>query len=92
MGVRTGCLRRGPAARGLLLSDFTRGAVTGLGLVNLLLAVRDAVRAARRGRKRRVRGGLAVCSDDRVAAAVDALYAEPWPPARVPARARVLAR
>jgi hypothetical protein len=30
-----------PAARGLLLSAFTRGAVTGLGLVNLVLAVRD---------------------------------------------------
>ena len=30
-----------PAARGLLLSAFTRGAVTGLGLVNLVLAARD---------------------------------------------------
>lgn len=30
-----------PAGRGLLLSAFTRGAVTGLGLVNLLLAARD---------------------------------------------------
>lgn len=30
-----------PAARGLLLSSFTRGAVTGLGLVNLVLATRD---------------------------------------------------
>lgn len=31
-----------PAARGILLSGFTRGAVTGLGLVNLALALRDA--------------------------------------------------
>jgi hypothetical protein len=30
-----------PAARGLVLSGFTRGAVTGLGLVNLALALRD---------------------------------------------------
>jgi len=30
-----------PAARDLLLNAFTRGAVTGLGLVNLLLALRD---------------------------------------------------
>jgi hypothetical protein len=30
-----------PAARGPLLSAFTRGAVTGLGLVNLVLAARD---------------------------------------------------
>ena len=30
-----------PAARGLLLNAFTRGAVTGLGLVNLVLAARD---------------------------------------------------
>jgi len=30
-----------PSARGLLLSAFTRGAVTGLGLVNLVLAARD---------------------------------------------------
>lgn len=30
-----------PAARGPLQSAFTRGAVTGLGLVNLLLAGRD---------------------------------------------------
>lgn len=31
-----------PGARGLLLSPFTRGAVTGIGLVNLALAARDA--------------------------------------------------
>lgn len=31
-----------PAARGVLLSPFTRGAVTGIGLVNLALAARDA--------------------------------------------------
>jgi len=31
-----------PAVRALLLSAFTRGAVTGLGLVNILLAVDDA--------------------------------------------------
>jgi len=30
-----------PGWRGLALNDFTRGAVTGLGLVNLLLALRD---------------------------------------------------
>jgi hypothetical protein len=30
-----------PGLRGLLLSAFTRGAVTGLGLVNLVLALRD---------------------------------------------------
>jgi len=30
-----------PPARGLLLNAFTRGAVTGLGLVNLVLAARD---------------------------------------------------
>jgi hypothetical protein len=30
-----------PSARGLLLSAFTRGAVSGLGLVNLLLAAHD---------------------------------------------------
>jgi hypothetical protein len=30
-----------PEARGPLLSAFTRGAVTGIGLVNLLLAARD---------------------------------------------------
>jgi hypothetical protein len=30
-----------PAARGLVLNGFTRGAVTGLGLVNLVLALRD---------------------------------------------------
>lgn len=30
-----------PGLRGLLLNAFTRGAVTGLGLVNLVLALRD---------------------------------------------------
>jgi hypothetical protein len=30
-----------PGARGILLSGFARGAVTGLGLVNLVLALRD---------------------------------------------------
>jgi hypothetical protein len=30
-----------PAARSLVLSGFTRGAVSGLGLVNLVLALRD---------------------------------------------------
>jgi hypothetical protein len=30
-----------PAARGLVLSGFARGAVMGLGVVNLLLALRD---------------------------------------------------
>jgi hypothetical protein len=30
-----------PGLRGLLLSAFTRGAVTGLGLVNVLLALGD---------------------------------------------------
>jgi hypothetical protein len=34
-------LQLAPSARALLLSAFTRGAVTGLGLVNLLLAARD---------------------------------------------------
>lgn len=31
-----------PAARALVLSAFTRGAVTGLGLVNILLALHEA--------------------------------------------------
>jgi hypothetical protein len=31
-----------PVARGLLLSAFARGAVTGLGLVNILLALHEA--------------------------------------------------
>lgn len=31
-----------PAVRTLLLSAFTRGAVSGLGLVNILLALHDA--------------------------------------------------
>jgi hypothetical protein len=31
-----------PGLRGLLTSAFTRGAVTGLGLVNVLLALSDA--------------------------------------------------
>jgi hypothetical protein len=31
-----------PALRGFLLSSLTRGAVTGLGLVNVLLALHDA--------------------------------------------------
>jgi hypothetical protein len=30
-----------PGLRGLLLNAFTRGAVSGLGLVNLVLALRD---------------------------------------------------
>jgi hypothetical protein len=33
-----------PALRGFLLSSFTRGAVTGLGLVNVLLALGDVHR------------------------------------------------
>jgi len=33
-----------PAFRGFLLSAFTRGAVSGLGLVNILLALHDAHR------------------------------------------------
>lgn len=31
-----------PALRGVLLNTFARGAVTGLGLVNILLALHDA--------------------------------------------------
>jgi len=31
-----------PALRSLLLSSFTRGAVSGLGLVNIVLALHDA--------------------------------------------------
>lgn len=31
-----------PVLRGLLLSSFTRGAVSGLGIVNILLALHDA--------------------------------------------------
>jgi hypothetical protein len=39
-----------PAARGFAMSGFTRGAVTGLGLVNLVLALRDLhARLAGRG-------------------------------------------
>ncbi len=34
-----------PGMRGLLLNAFTRGAVTGLGLVNVLLALADAHRS-----------------------------------------------
>jgi energy-converting hydrogenase Eha subunit G len=34
-------LQMWPAARGIVLSGFTRGAVSGLGLVNLVLALRD---------------------------------------------------
>ena len=34
-----------PALRGFLLSSFTRGAVTGLGLVNVLLALGDVHRS-----------------------------------------------
>lgn len=34
-------LQHWPALRGFLLSSFTRGAVTGLGLVNVLLALHD---------------------------------------------------
>ena len=30
-----------PSARGIVLNGFTRGAVSGLGLVNLVLALRD---------------------------------------------------
>ena len=37
-------LQAWPSLRGLLLSSFTRGAVTGLGLVNVLLALADAHR------------------------------------------------
>jgi hypothetical protein len=33
-----------PGLRGILVSAFTRGAVTGLGLVNLLLALGDVYR------------------------------------------------
>jgi hypothetical protein len=33
-----------PGLRGVLLSAFTRGAVTGLGLVNVLLALGDVYR------------------------------------------------
>jgi hypothetical protein len=32
-----------PALRSVVLSSFTRGAVTGLGLVNILLALHDIV-------------------------------------------------
>jgi hypothetical protein len=39
-----------PGARGVLLSPFTRGAVTGIGLVNLALAARDlSARLAAKG-------------------------------------------
>jgi hypothetical protein len=31
-----------PVLRGLVLSSFTRGAVSGLGIVNILLALHDA--------------------------------------------------
>jgi hypothetical protein len=34
-------LQMWPAARSIVLSGFTRGAVSGLGLVNLVLALRD---------------------------------------------------
>lgn len=38
-----------PAMRTLLLNAFTRGAVTGLGLVNILLAFHEASRRHRQG-------------------------------------------
>jgi hypothetical protein len=42
-----------PALRAFLLSSFTRGAVTGLGLVNLLLALSDVhARLVAPGRRR----------------------------------------
>ena len=43
-GTRTGSCRSAPSLRGPLLSAFTRGAVTGLGLVNVLLALADVGR------------------------------------------------
>ncbi len=39
-----GLLHLWPGLRGLLLSPFTRGTVTGLGLVNVLLALGDVHR------------------------------------------------
>jgi len=40
-----------PALRGLLLSPFTRGAVSGLGLVNVLVALSDLHGVLALGRK-----------------------------------------
>jgi hypothetical protein len=40
-----------PLLRGLLLNTFTRGAITGLGLVNLMLALLEAHEHVREGRR-----------------------------------------
>lgn len=52
-------LQAWPSLRGVLLSSFTRGAVTGLGLVNVLLALHDAyaLLAAPRGGRGGADGG-----------------------------------
>jgi hypothetical protein len=42
-----------PGLRGLALNAFTRGAVTGLGLVNILLALADAHRLLLRAERPR---------------------------------------
>jgi hypothetical protein len=42
-----------PFLRGLVLSAFTRGAVTGLGLVNILLALHEALELLRGPREPR---------------------------------------
>ncbi len=39
-----------PVLRAVLLSSFTRGAVTGLGLLNIVLALHDARQLLARGR------------------------------------------
>jgi hypothetical protein len=44
-------LQPNPLLRSLLLNAFTRGAITGLGLVNLLLAVMEAHEHTREGRR-----------------------------------------
>lgn len=42
-----------PAMRGVLLSAFTRGAVSGLGIVNIVIALHDArARLAEAARRR----------------------------------------
>jgi hypothetical protein len=40
-----------PLLRNVLLNSFTRGAITGLGLVNLMLAVLEAHEHTREGRR-----------------------------------------
>ena len=66
-----------PGLRGPLLSAFTRGAVTGLGLVNVLLALADVTPVPRRARAPPLkRESRSLGAGESEQAAVDALFAE----------------